>query len=238
MPSPIWRGPTDQLLEMPDSPSYDLGMGDVACTRTYMGTHTLAIASILPRGTIGTGAMAGWMVKHCKVDRQRGAIGKLTILYGASGAASGQQLPPDELGLTPFEVNPAIQKNPRYASLDNAAVRRIMDAVTADQKDGTQPKSGALSSLEQEMANFIARGTTNFYLAGFKYSWTRTFYTLTGVANVGGFIQVPLGPLAGFIPGTFSCLRQADDIKWTGAVYKYTMSWLCGPAGHFDTDLY
>jgi len=236
MPSPIWRGPTDQLLEMPDSPSYDLGMGDVACTRTYMGTHTLAIASILPRGTIGTGAMAGWMVKHCKVDRQRGAIGKLTILYGASGAASGQQLPPDELGLTPFEVNPALEKHPRYASLTDAQIRKIFLAVSNYQKDGSYPVP--ITGLENELGAKLNRGFKNYYLSGFKYSWTRTFYTLTGVANVGGFIQVPLGPLAGFIPGTFSCLRQADDIKWTGAVYKYTMSWLCGPAGHFDTDIY
>lgn len=236
MPTPKWIGPTDQLIEMPDSPTYTLGR-DPACTRAYLGTHEMAMAGALPRGTYGTMAMAGWIVQKSTINRQRGGIGKLTVIWGASGSASGQQLPPDEVGLAPFEVNPAIEKNKRYSSLNDADFAKVADAYSAfSKKDGTNtiPLAGMLLDL----FNKKKRGTTHFYLAGFKYSWTRSFYLLVGVVNVGGYSQAPLGPLASFIPNTFDCVRTADDLKWTGTMYTYTCAWLCGPAGHFDPDLY
>ena len=239
--TPTWVGPTNQLLEMPDSPVYDLGQTNPTCTRTYMGPHALVLASILPRGTVGTGVMAGWIVTRCNAARQRGALGKLVITYGANGTASGQQLPPDEFNITPFEVNPRLELNKRYQAggfmaLTDADFQIIDTALKAFDKPGTT--NITLTGAQQDLFNKKKRGTTNFYLAGFKYTWTRSYYLLTGVANVGGYIETPGGPLASFIPYAFSSLRQADDIKWTGALYKYTQSWLTAPAGHFDPDLY
>ncbi len=235
---PKWLGPTDQLIEMPDSPVYDLGTKPT-CTRTYMGTHEMALAGALPRGTIGTMNMAGWMVQKSTINRQRGGIGKLTIVFaagGGNGAASGQQLPPDEVGLAPFEVNPALEKNKRYSTLVDADFAKVQACIKAFQKDGSTPY--ALTGMLLDLFNKKNRGNTHFYLAGFKYSWTRSYYSLVGVANLGGYSQAPLGPLASFIPSTFASLRTADDIKWTGAQYKYTCAWLCTPASHWDPDLY
>lgn len=236
MPSPKWIGPTDQLLEMPDSPDYNLSSGNTRCTRSYMGQYNLAVASILPRGTIGTGDMSGWNVIECRATRSRGAVGKLVITYAPYGAASGFALPPDVFSITPFEVNPALEKNRRYSSLTDDDFAKVDNCIRAFQKNGATPFP--LTGMLLDLFNKKKRGNTNYYLAGFTYSWTRSYFLLTGVANVGGYIEAPGGPLGSFIPSTFSCLRKADDIKRADWIYQYTTSWLCGPSGHFDPDLY
>ena len=84
----------------------------------------------------------------------------------------------------------------------------------------------------------LIRGTENFYLAGFRYSWTRAYWSIAGTINLGGYIESPGGPLTGMFPAGISWLRQADDVKFTGQHFRYTVSWLGAPDGHWDTDLY
>ena len=239
MGTPTWRGPTDQLLEMPDSPTYDSSRNGSTCARVYMGLYSLALAGKLPAETIGTGDMTGWLVQSSRVQRQRGGIGKLTVVYGGggtAGAASGEQLPPDRFGCTPFEVNPPLERNNRYSSLTDENFAAVDACIRVFQKDTRTPVP--LTGLLLDLFNKKKRGTTNYYLAGFKYEWTVSNYNVSGTLSVGGFLQTPYGPLGSFIPGSFSCLRQADDLKWTGKLYEYTRSWLCAPDGHFDSDLY
>ena len=192
MPAVIFIGPTEQLLEMPDSPVYDLGK-DPTCRRTYMGLYPLALASAPPRGTVGTGDMAGWLVLDSKISRARRGLGKLEINYGASGSGSGQTLPPDDFGAhDSLKLNPALERNGRYSTLTDADFAKVDACIRCFSKDGTKPF--ALTGMLADLFNKKKRGTRPiFHLAGFKYSWTRSYYSLTGVANVGGFLETPLG---------------------------------------------
>ena len=240
MGTPTWRGPTDQLIEMPDSPEYDLGSSGTICTRVYMGLYSLALAGKLPKETIGTGDMTGWLVQSSKVQRQRGGIGKLTVVYGGggtNGAASGEQLPPDRFGCTPFEVNARLETHSRYSSLSDDDFKNVRTDETCFQKDSSL--SVALSGMALDLFLKKIKGQTGFYQFGFKYQWTVSNYNVIGTLNAGGYLESPYGPVGSFIPGSFSCLRQADDLKWTGRLYEYTRSWLCFPSSaYLDPDLY
>jgi hypothetical protein len=72
---PTTIGVTDTLVEAPHSPSTVLGERTVR-TRIYRGKYSLCAASALPRGTLGTGAEAGFIVDECTYSKRAGGPGR------------------------------------------------------------------------------------------------------------------------------------------------------------------
>lgn len=246
-----WKGPTNQLVEAPDSPNYSLGIDAISCTRTYFGIYAMAVAGILGRGTVGTGAMSGWIVQRCAINRLRGGIGKLTIEYaagGSNGAASGQMQLPDEMSIEPFEINPDLRKHKRYLTggaypltdTDYKAIELALSQRT------TPPVQAAdkvvLTAGQYDFFKKEIRGQTMFIMNGFNYSWTQSYFYMTGTVNTRCYLEAPAGPLASFFPTSISSLRHADSLIWTGAMFKYTRRWSVFNTDEtlavFDPDIY
>ena len=236
-PAPFFKGNTSTLIEQPESGKYVLA-DRVTQTKIYRGTYALCVASAVGKGTLGTGALAGWKVDSCNIDREPRGVGKLTINWVAGAEASSQPLPPDEIGLDPIEINPPLEKNPFYSSLTDAQIAAVVKAVESSHLSEPISTPGALNALQLNLLAKRRKGISNFYLAGIKYSWTRHFWTISGTIELGGFIDTPAGPLTGILPGALAALRQADSLVFTGEYFKYTQAWLLAPLGHWDNDLY
>lgn len=239
MPDPDWRGPTNQLIEDPTSPQ--ITYADKATrVRTYRGLHSLCVASALPKGTVGTGDEAGYIVASSVVTRERGRIGRLVITWeagGEGGGDSGVSLPPDEFSFSPFELNPPLSYHSRYSSLTSDQVKAVLKALQAS-LDGSDTFRASFTSLQRELLEKMERGRESFYLAGIRYSWTSYLWFGSGTVTTGGFVEIPGGPLTAFFPAGIQFLRIADELTWTGQYFRYTRNWLGGPAGHWDTDIY
>lgn len=245
MPSVIWKGRADlftdgvntTLLETPDSPQYTFGER-TTCIRKFRGLHSLCLSSAVPRGAIGTGDMAGFYVSQCQVNRMPKQVGELIISYEAYSSSSGATLPPDEYGLRPFEVNPKIERHPLFADLtdeEREDVRAWVDAP--DPTTRAANKLLVTDATAQLLGQKLLKGLESYYLAGWTYSWSLYSWTIPTLTN-GAYIETPGGPLAGYLGTGVDWLRQADDMEFDGFKYKLTRTWLGGPTGHWDTDIY
>jgi hypothetical protein len=247
MPTIVWKGNpalftagvNTVLVEQPDSPLYTFD--DLpTCVRRYRGLHSLCLSSGLYKGTLGTGAMAGWIVKKSTIKREAKQIGELTIdwqMLATAGESGSLQLPADEFDLQPFEVNPKTEQHPFFSALDDekrVAVRTVVDSEATKDR---ATKLAALDSLSLNLAQKLMKGRDSYYLAGWTYTWTTYSWDLP-TAMAGGVIEAPAGPLAGYFVGTIDWLRQADSLQPTPTHFKLTKTWLGGPNGHWDTDLY
>jgi len=239
---PTTIGVTDTLVEAPHSPSTVLGERTVR-TRIYRGKYSLCAASALPRGTLGTGAEAGFIVDECTYSRERGDQGVLTIRWLAGAGAGGAEgtLPDDEYSLEPFSVNPPVEKFPAFDVLTEEEISWCLIAAmgsTPDERDEAVEwvfKNGTAGA--QELLRLKRHGVQSYYLAGLKYKWTSYSWTAPECTR-GGFIEVPGGPLADKLPAQMSWLRESDSLAWTGSAFRRERSWVGGPNGHWDDFLY
>jgi hypothetical protein len=253
MPDIIWKGKSSLftagvntvLVEQPDSPEFNYGEVPT-CTRKYKGLHSLCKSSALYSGTLGTGDMDGWTVKSSKVTRAPRQIGLLEVQWqmtGAIGSGGGEggggelQLPQDEYGLQPFDINPKIERHSIYADFDEeqwAEVRAVVDGTISDDRERFV---ASLTPLQTALVEKLHRGQENYYLAGWTYSWS-THHWDVPTLSAGGFLETPGGPLAGYLGSGIHWLRQADSLEFNGTTNKRTMTWIGGPVGHWDTDFY
>jgi hypothetical protein len=189
MSTALWipSTPTD-LIEQPNSPEWNF-TDKISVTKTYRGPMALCISSCPFKGTLGTDTLAGYWVTTAKVTQEPGGIGVLQIVWEAYGIVEGQgvapQVPPDEYSIEPFENNPDIRKNPRYSSLTSDE----FDSVDSFLNSGA--KASGLSDLANELLVNLRRGESNFYQAALRYSWTQSFFSISGTVSVGGFIETP-----------------------------------------------
>jgi hypothetical protein len=177
-------------------------------------------------------------------------------------------LPPDEFSLQSQDLNPPLEKNAFFSmaaasttrynaagatgttSAHKTLIAWVRQAgVLADETETnvawnalikfvTDNPSDQAMAEALVLADLLRKGTSNYYRASFVYSWTQYSYTLP-TFSVGGSVETPGGPLASAISGlSLSCLRQADNLAWDGSRYSLTKSWLCGPDGQWDADLY
>lgn len=237
-----WIGDYSVLYEQPESGQLTLDT-KATLTKIYEGRKALAYANCLARGTLGSGATAGFVVAKSQVDPTTGGRAKLTIVWEA-GAESGQPLPPDDFDVDPFEINPKVDRHPLFQPLtqhQRDIVRARVAAMSAEARDtaATVIDNEPQSLLMQKLIEKLTRGQENYYLAGIKYTWTLYFY-FRQVPNRGGYLEQPSGPMAGYLPSDLGWLRLADKVQpvGTNGAYKVTRSWLGGPDGHWDNDLY
>ncbi len=253
-----WIGPTNALVLSPKSPKF-VNSDRVRATDIYMGLQSLCAASMLPRGTFGSGMRAGWVVNQCTVETDRGNVGTLTIEWEAGGAAAIQPLPIGDFSCQPQELYPKVERNGYFSALlpDNIklattaayAITMVDLTTTAASLDQAVVRLNSIAdpvqlALAQSLYQKLLRGEETFYLAGWRYSFELFSYNAPLASN-GGFTGTPGGPLAGSLPGNVSWLRLADHIMpagVNGSMFKNTITWLGGPVndgvGYWDPDLY
>lgn len=239
MPLPIRQG---TITESVDSPQYDYGK-NLTKTRIYVGSEAECLAYALRPGVLGTGADAGFVCDGSTVMPAGGTNYRVTIKYIAYGPAD---LPQDEYSVDPFEINPKLEKHPRYAGLTEENLETVKQAVDANSLSArTQAWNEIAGSFDINMPEMLEivkkllRGQDSYYLPGLKYVWS-SHYPVDGVPalTLGGTIETPGGPCAPYLPPGATWLREADKLAWTGTVWKVTRVWVGAPTGHWDTDIY
>lgn len=241
----VSRGAVSALCEEPGSPEWAYG-DTVRCTVVQRGLWSVVKEARVPKGTAGTGEMAGLYVLTCTAKKEKGDSGILTTVYEA-GTGSGEvwtsaTLPPDTWTVEPVELNPSVSTHPRYASLSaqqkewahKAAQMDDIKAATLALKNGVT--GATIPPLLSELSGKIWKGRTNYYVSGVIYKWTSSSYWMPFLTK-GGFIQSPQGPGFIYLPGDMQFLRQCDAVSVAGIV-TVTRSWLGAPSGHWDPDLY
>lgn len=237
MATPTWKGPTDQLVEANNSPSYQVGERIIK-VRTYHGlfSHCESVLPDFSRGTAGSGDEDGYVVGAATLNKIRGGSGQLAVQWEASASTSGYVLPPDEVSVSPDNINPRLETHPRFATLDQEDLANVESALRAQDETARSDAYAALDTLGQELVDRIRRGNESYYLAALRYSWVTHSWTLPTMTR-GGFVQSPSGPLSGYFSGTLSWLRESDDLQLSGGIWRYTRNWLGAADGRFDTDL-
>lgn len=244
-----WVGPTNQLLELPESPSYELG--DIVIQRRMYRCqfdYGESIIAGFSKGTAGTGAQSGYVVSSAKLERERGDIGRITVSWGAAGSGSGQSLPADEVSVQPSNLSPRLETHPLFAPLANMEVaapdpqpvldvaENVVRAQNADDRTFYRDQLAAIP-LALKFIEKIRQGKESWYLASLRYSWATHSWTVPTMYR-GGWIQAPLGPLANYFVADIDWLRESDDLQYSNGIWRLTRSWLGGPLGAWDTDLY
>lgn len=251
MSSPTHKN-LDSLIESNDSPSYVVAGGQVAQTRIYHAKFSVCLANILYEGAIGTGDQSGYVLTSCTVQHIGSEQGRLTYVWGAAGSGSGVTLPPDEVSVSGDNLSPRVESHKRYKPLDGVNVdwegesvpllAVVQNAVQATSST-TRAKAIAIltatpvSALALELVKKLEAGREAFYMAALRYSWTTHSFTIPTMYR-GGWIEAPGGPLAGYFVADIDWLREADDLQYSAGIWRLTRSWLGGPNGHWDLQLY
>lgn len=212
-------------------------------TQIYNGKYADCDAAVVPKGTIGSGATTGYIVQSCRLTKSRGEIGRLVLIWEGF---TGSVLPADEFGLNPQDLNPAVEKNPAFDAVTTTQLEKIRAAVfTADEVSAAAASAwiaalgaGTGEAETKDLFALLKRGVTNYYKPFFTYWWAQHYSTEPSV-NTGSYIEAPGGPLASTISGLgLSSLRQADDLQYTGGIYRRVRKWMCAADSYWPTVLY
>ncbi len=259
MPTPtiIWKGALT-LIAQPESGAASLA-DRVMLTDIYRGPIDICNASVLRRGTFGTGLRLGWVVTSSKVDPEKKGIGKLTITWELGGAfANPAFLPLDEFDVQPVELNPKVERHPYFYGSgypgdpnDKISPSTISLCYSAINAPTTEARNTAIQNINnlsdsaqktwgKTLLDLLLQGNETYYLIGLRYHWTWYSFT-TPALNRGGSLSSPLGPMSGRLPGDLNWVRLADTIQSAGvngSVFKITSSWVGTPAGYWNPVLY
>jgi hypothetical protein len=245
MPTPLWKPSAAGLTKTPQSGKLTLSDRSTLVD-SYDGTYANCVAAKISRGTYGTGARADWVCTMCEVDPDRGDKARLTITWEAAGPNSGIDLPSSDFDLQTQELYPKVERNAYFSGITSATLAL---AYTAAQGSTPQSRASANTQLAglsdpqktlgQKLASKLLAGTETFYLAGLRYTWWEFTWTIPTL-SAGGSLATPGGPLSGKF-GTMQFLRLCDIVTpagVNGSMFKHTLTYLGGPNGHWDSDLY
>lgn len=263
--SPTWKG-YSALFEAADSGQYELSE-TITYTQIRYGLYTDCVAALVYKGTVGSGALATYLVKSCTVTKSRGNVGKMVTVWEQATYGGGAVLPADEFSLTPNDQNPATEKNPAFSNCFADTGRYKVGGSTGTTKDHKTllswvRQAGLLADKDDSdiawnaligfvttpagtkfdealvLADFLRKGVQNYYSAGFTYTYTQYFASLPSV-SAGGSVGAPGGTLGATIAAlSLSCLRQGDDLQFSSGVYRRTQVWLCAKRLTWDSILY
>lgn len=107
--------------------------------------------------------------------------------------------PPEEFTIEPVELNPSLDKHARYGNLTYKDRYIVRQANINDNADLAQQYTNALvnitnpTELQQAKELLLKRhkGQDSFYLAGWKITWSKYFWT-PQILNPGGYIEDPV----------------------------------------------
>lgn len=238
---PIFKNYTG-LIYTPDSGIFEFAER-VTYTEKLRGAASDAVlyAQNHNRGTIWTiaGLNGFFYVEQSQTAKETGGIATVTVKYNWLGENA-----PDEWSVTPFEINPPIERTQFFSALTVNDLKLARGSFAADQATGQATlDAGAAAStnatLIQSLIQKWLRGEQTFYMAGLKYQWTQYLGSLSGVIfRRGGYTETPGGP--GFFPANFVWLRQCDELVWNNGIYRLTRTWIGAPTsiGLWDSDIY
>lgn len=240
--SPVWKGSLG-LIETAESGKLHLAER-ITYTQQYAGPYVSAVAYGLahPRGStwsfvIGNGPSL-WSVEDTSIDQQKGGKGVVTVNY-----LSLSITPPEEFALTPFEINPAVEKHSFFKPLTTDDIKKCRAAFNSASAAGSSTVSATIEAcvnkaLMKSLLSKWMRGEENFYLAGFNFKHTIFLFT-PPFSTKGGYPEFPFGAFSGYVNNAdMDWLRQADEVVWSNGIWKLTRTWLGGPSGHWDSDIY
>jgi hypothetical protein len=202
------------LVEQPESGKLDLGdaLTYQQIFRCQPYSYVLSSGLLFPKGTAGSGATAGMIVRTASVRKERGNIGVLEINWAAHTGAAAWTLPPDRYGCKPMDLNPRVESHRRYNSLKDEEFDMVRAASNASSyAERTLLAAKVTNPLAQELLAKLRQGCESYYLPAFEYTWTFASFT-AGTLNRGGYIEYPGGPLSGNLPGGQTWLRKADEL--------------------------
>jgi len=153
----------------------------------------------------------------------------LTVISEAQSFAT----PPDEFTIETVELNPALEKHPRYAALtyqDKYLIRgqTLSDNIDVQETYGAQLAllSGSLTSDLTDLTNEAAqaqelllkrqKGEESFYLSGYKITYSRYYWGPVPL-NPGGYIEDPFE--TSNVPPVFVTDPDGNNI------FAYTSVW-------------
>jgi hypothetical protein len=227
-----WFGPTNGLVQAPDSPHLEYS-DRTKRVQKYIGLQSVCALSMISRGTFGTGADSGWIVTRCYCDNSKGNIGTLVIEWEAGGSSSTFPLPVGSFSLKPQELYPKIERAGVFLGITYTTLNVCRNAVEC----GTNSAGNTLIParyLESQISVTLPDGHPNTVAIGLGYTadtapvqlalaqklldkWVRgeeSFY-LAGwrytyevfsynqpTLNQGGFTGTPGGPLGAPAPIT------------------------------------
>lgn len=207
--------------------------GAVSDARIYAENHC--------RGTLWSiaGFNGVFCVEQSDTSDETGGIAIVSVKYVWLSS-----VPPDEWSVTPFEINPPIERCQFFSALTQNDLQLARGSYASDQATGqatllAQAAASPNAALITSLITKWLRGEETFYMAGLKYQWTAYFTTLNGVLlRRGGYTETPGGP--GVLPANFIWLRQCDELVWNNGIYRLTRTWIGAPTsiGLWDSDLY
>ena len=250
MGTPIWKG-TSGLIFQPESGKITLS--DRATSQDiYKGPQAACYAGLLRRGTYGTGERLGLVVTSSVQENERGGIGKLTINWEAGGpSANAAFLPLPEFDSQVVELYPKIERNKYFNGIDRPTIglafSSVFGATTAARFSAYADLlklSDPLLTLGKKLVLKLQLGEDSFYLAGMRYMYISYSFTPPAL-SMGGVIESPSFVTTFSIRdgsgNPYSWLRLADFVQTSGvngSAYKLTSTWLGGPLGYWDPDIY
>lgn len=194
--------------EFPDSPQIERAEQGTWRHR-FRCDHVTGMALL---GTWGRGAYvvdsAGnlFRVLNVNLDRQPGDF----WVFSMTTESLSFDTPPDEFEMDIVEINPSIEKHPRYAFLSRAQRRIVNSSFNATTYDDqtqfdtfikqqvAEPAQKLLSISDndvqtamKELCQKKALGEETFYLPGFRVTWSR-YYWKPQYLSPGGYIEDPI----------------------------------------------
>jgi len=144
------------------------------------------------------------------IPKTNGLVNVFTVTSEAKSFAN----PPDEFDIEVVEINPALEKHPRYSPLSYLDRYLVRNANLSDNQDLAAQYTQIISQIipavgnpnekiaTQELLFKNHKGIENFYLSGYKISWSQYFWS-PQVINPGGYIEDPFSNTGGSIPYYF-----------------------------------
>ena len=175
-----------------------------------------------------SGVGRGYLMIDSYGDETRVLSSRLTYARGdrwtfqVTAESKNFDTPPDEFEIETVELNPAAEKHPRYSDLTYQQRYLVRQQNISDAQDLAEQYQGALdtifasgagSELQQSEAEELLlklhKGESNFYLPGFKVTWSQYFWYPQAL-NPGGYIEDPIQQ--GGLPAQFwSTLDPSED---------------------------
>jgi hypothetical protein len=228
----MWYG-TGVLTEQANSPRWEFGE-TARATQVFKGMYEIARASAVGKGVLGTGEFNGMKVASCTVERERGEIGVLTIVWEGlvlseeDPEGDSIQLPPDEVELDHSLSEIDIKKLPQYSDLTKEDLWAIeawigsADFQTQEFLDWMETSENV--AIIRELRDNLQRGETHKLLYPPVVRWT-SYFVNPPPTTEGGFLEYPSGAPIN-VPSAYQYLRAGDSLSKSGSFWKLTRTWI------------
>lgn len=243
----IWKG-TQEVIEQPDSPEYDLTDGVNTCTRIYGGPFDKLLAAAPDRGGPMTGMDPRYLVERVNIKPKKGARMALmivTLKFDFGGVSdpsvnAGQWVEEVEW----IEVDVPLIRNRRYRSggdmalvdddiADIATWERLGRPKLSEMTPDRTTSSGGLSAAATDYIKKMLNGEESFRSY---YPVARRTRTVRGAKSerCGLIEDCPVNAK----PDGYDWIKSADRITKTGRNGKWVQYQEWSGFDAIDTDLY